>query len=62
LEIEEDKQSLMSPQMNHIGIGVEFDQNQVTIVLAVTKRALAISRVQEIGGMIEIRGKVLEEK
>jgi hypothetical protein len=52
----------MSPQMNHIGIGVEFDQNQVTIVLAVTKRALAISRVQEIGGMIEIRGKVLEEK
>ena len=49
--------------MNHIGIGVQFDPSRIVIVLAIAKRALAITRISDgDGGCLEIRGKVLEEK
>ncbi len=49
--------------MNHIGIGVSCNESKISIVLAITKKAMAITRIAESeDGSIEIRGKMLEEK
>lgn len=60
LESEDEKKHLLDPNMNHIGIGVDWDSEKIIIVMAISYKSLAITRISEKEDLIEVRGKMLD--
>ncbi|CAD8144849.1 unnamed protein product [Paramecium octaurelia] len=61
-EVEEDRKILLSNQMNHISIGVSYDDNQVAIVYLISHKDLCITKIEDSNdGCILVYGKMLED-
>lgn len=59
LESEEEKKHLLNENMNHIGLGVDWDAEKIIIVMVILNRPLAITRISDKGDVIEIKGKMV---
>jgi hypothetical protein len=46
--------------MNHVGMGVDWDSEKIIIVLVVSYKSLAITRIIDKDDQIEVRGKMLD--
>lgn len=56
-EVQEDKEKLLNPQVNSIGLGVACDDGQIAIVISISKKTMAINKVLDAGpNQMEIRG------
>lgn len=47
LEVETDRKFLLDSQMNHIGLGVAASESHVVIVQILSRKVLAITKIQD---------------
>ena len=59
LESEEEKKHLVDPTMNHIGLGVDWDSEKIIIIMVISTKPLAITKIVEKDDIIEVKGKMV---